>query len=207
MLKKLFFVLCAVFIIAGVSLAATHTDFVTGNPVYDPKDNEVFIISNTLDFADLTTGGNSGVTGGDVVQLLDIPAGTIVKNVGIYIYSAWSTSGATCPGVTIGDGSDANGWLLDVDFGPTASGVSASSGNTTYDTYKTAAGVTTLVRPAYYKLGGKYYSTADTIDAVIPTITHLDGHPGAVSSCSDFQLMIWAEAIKPSTQNAYGSIR
>lgn len=199
--KKIFSLISALVIciaLAGTVWAETHTEFVTGNPIYQPvNDHAVYIISNTLDFADLTTvnasGGTSGVTNGDVVQLLDIPAGTIVKNIGARIYSAWSTSGATMAGVTIGDGTDPNGWITAFDFGAEATGVSNSNGayvlvTTDFDT-------------------GKYYSAADTIDAVIPSINRQPGFPGAVGGATDFQLQIWAECVTPSVQNAYGKLR
>lgn len=193
--KRTFILLATItLVVCGSAMAATHSKFVTGNPIYDPKDNEVFVISNTVDFGDLSTAGPvatgvlSGVTPSDVVQLLDIPAGTIVKNVGIYIYSAWGTSGVTCPAVTIGDGTDPNGWITAVDFGPSASGVSNSNGAYVL--------VTTDFDLA------KYYSTADTIDATIPAVANT-WRPQSLSGLTDFVLQIWAECVKPSTQEAY----
>lgn len=188
---------------AWMAFAETHSRFVTGNPVYGGKANEVYIISNTLDFSDLRTAGPSGtgilagVTRGDTVQLLDIPAGVIVTSVGLNIYSAWTTSGLTCAAVTIGDGSDVDGWFRAVDFGPTASGVSVSSGASIYSSIYQYS-------PGKYALGegGKYYSAADTIDAVIPNVATWGG-PVAAAGLTDFVLRAWATCVKPSTNEAY----
>lgn len=182
--------------LAGTAWAATHTEFVTGNPVYRPaNDHSVYIISNTVDFADLSTAGLSGVTTGDVVQLLDIPAGTIVKNVGVYIYSAISAeSGTTATGATVGDGADPNGWITTVDLARVAAAVSGvSNSNGAYVLGTTDFDI------------GKYYATADTIDMTI-TLVSLQARY-IVSGLTDLQVQVWAECITPSTQNAYGKLR
>lgn len=186
---------------AWVAFAETHTEFTTGNPLYSPKKNEVAIISNTVDFSDLdttgagTAGAISGVTRSDTVALLDIPAGTVVLQVGVYIASAWGTSGLTCYGATIGDGDDTAGWISAVDFGPTASGTSISSGGTTYII---ASGGGQYAAGGKYGNAGKYYSSADTIDATLPAWAHR-----ATAGLTDFILRPWAMVIKPSTQEAY----
>ena len=211
-ITSLFAALCLVFFMAGTAMAqTTHTRFITGAPQFEPKDNSVFVIANTLDFTDLRatapygTAALAGVSRSDVVQLLSVPAGTIVKSVGVNIYSAWSTSGITAAGVTIGDGSDVDGWITAVDFGPSASGVSSSALNEVSGFAvgtNTTAGAHTMayvVNPgAYAFAGGKYYSAADTIDAVIPATSHQ-----TYARCTDFVVRVWAECVKPSVKKAY----
>jgi hypothetical protein len=206
-MKKNWFVLIALTLMVvfgvGTVCAETHSRFITGFPVYQPKDGEVFIISNTLDFSDLKTqgvyqGGTlNGVSRSDTVKLLPIPAGTIVKSVGVYISSAWSTSGVTCYGATIGDSSSTNGWLKAIDFGPSASGVSTSVGTSSW-TVDGGGGVSIINAPTYAYTGGKYYSTASTIDAVIPATSHQ-----TYAKCTDFVMKVWAECVNPRSQKAY----
>ena len=200
--------LALVFCFVGTAMAGAaakvQTSFTTGFAQPQPKDFEQYIISNYCYFGDLTTGVNSGVTGGDTVQLLRIPAGTYVKRVGIRIASAWSTSGATCNGVTIGDGDDTNGWIQTIDFGASASGVSISG--------VTAAIDATVAAPYYpaqgaYNWVGKYYTAADTIDAIIPVIARNTGDAGAIAGCTDMKIQVWAECYKPNTNYNYKRVQ
>jgi hypothetical protein len=168
--------------------AKTHSRFVTGFTSPEPTQNTVFIIANTLNFADLTVNGAlgtvvAGVSPSDTVKLLPIPAGTVVTNVTAQIYSAWSTAGVTLGGVIIGDSSDTNGWITTMDWGPTATGVSRANG---------AYFLTTTAGDR-----GKVYSTADYITATIPASAW------DYAKCTDFVLRIWAECAKPSTQYQY----
>lgn len=204
-------VVALIFCFVGFARAAeTHSRFVTGFVSPEPPQNVPYIISNTLNFADLKTGVLSGVSRDDTVQLLPIPAGTIVKSVGINIYSAWSTVGTTCYGVTIGDGAGVTGWMPSVDFGPSATGVSGSYASEVSGFATDAEPVTTgehnmeyLNLGDYARVGGKYYSTADTIDAVIPAIQAVGGIDSSDAAVTDFVLRIWAECVKPSTQYRY----
>jgi hypothetical protein len=50
--------------------------------------------------------------------------------------------------------------------------------------------------------GGKWYSTADTIDAVIPEAATWGGAVAA-AGLTDFQVQVWAICVKPSSQEAY----
>jgi len=181
-------------LLGGTVWAATITDFVTGNPVYAPdRDNAVFVISNKLDFGDIDDYANSGVTSSDVVQLLDIPAGMVVKNVGLRINTAWGAAGNTCYGVTIGDGTDPNGWITAVDFGPTSSGVSRANG--AYHLVTTDGDI------------GKYYSATDTIDAVIPEVAEATTGSGwSATGLTDFVVEVWAEGIMAPGGKNYGAV-
>lgn len=202
-----------VFAFSATALAETHTRFVTGNPEPKIHDNSVFIISNTLDFSDLRTTNltgsalQAGVTRGDTVQLLDIPAGVVVLGVGMNIYSAWTTSGLTCSGAYIGDGSGVSGWLQSIDLGPTASGTSTTFLSGVSGLYGGNVAISTtgnhtlqyIVNPgSYATAGGKYYSAADTIDLVLPNWAHRTS-----SGLTDFVMQVWATCVKPSTQEAY----
>lgn len=229
MIKRTFNLMLALvlmFALAGAALAETHTEFVTGNPVMDVQPGQVYVISNTLNFGDLDTPGPyaTGILGGvsrfgETVQLLDVPANTYVRDVGINIYSAWGTTnaaavggsgtGLTMHGVQIGDGADTDGWIRTVDFGPSASGVSSGSiSGTTLDAIGGAAGVITVATytnmAAYHRVGGKMYTTADTIDALLPVYSH---RAATVSGLTDFVLQVWAECVAVSSQQAYGTLR
>jgi len=169
----------------------THTDFVDGNAVYAPdQENQVFVISNQLDFADLATYATGGVTTADVVQLLEIPAGMIVNAVGVRINTATTTSSVT--GVaTIGDGSDADGWITAFTIGASASGVSSTYEDGISGIYQTTD-------------GGKYYSASDTIDMTIPTLStwdYLAQDPESI--CTNFVVEAWAEGIMAPTKQNY----
>jgi hypothetical protein len=216
-MKKNWFVaivVAAMIFCFGTANAIDHTRFVSGVQTPEPPQSGDYIISNTLYFSDLQTTGPStvgflaGVSRGQTVSLLKIPADTIVKDMGIYIKSAWSNAGtgATCAGVQIGDSSDTDGWFTEVDFGHTASGVSTSSGCTGYYTFiAESSGVSQMVRPEYFKPGGKYYTADTNIYATLPSTQHGTAANGAWYSggLTDFQLTIWAECVKPSTQPRY----
>lgn len=195
--KRLFIVgfMAVLFALTGgtVATAATITDFVSGNPVYAPADeNIVFVIRNKLDFSDITTYSTSGVSTADVVQLLDIPAGMVVTAVGLRINTATSTSSVT--GVaTLGDGADPNGWITAFDVGATASGVSSTYEDGISGVYQTTD-------------GGKYYSATDTIDMVMPTLSTFDfiaQDPRSI--LTDFVVEAWAEGFMAPTATNYGA--
>jgi hypothetical protein len=195
--------LALVFCFAGSAMAAgdakVQSSFTTGFATPTVPEHQTFVISNYCDFSKLYTNTYSGVTGGDTVQLLVIPAGTMVNRVGIRIASAWSTSGATCNGVTIGDGSDANGWIQSIDFGPSASGVSVSGVTAAID----STSASYMPAQGAYAWVGKYYSSADTIDATIPVIARTAGLAGAIAGCTDMKIQVWAECYKPNSTYRY----
>jgi len=76
---------------------------------------------------------------GDVVQVLDIPAGAVVTNVGINVITADANT------VDVGDATDPDGWDAAVSTGST--GVTLGNGA--------------------YASAGKYYASADTIDLTL----------------------------------------
>lgn len=198
--KKLFIVGFSALVLAltggTVVSAATITDFVTGNAVYAPdQENIVFVISNKLDFSDIDDYTNGGVSTADVVQALDIPAGMIVTAVGIRINDSYDAiAGCSNYTWTIGDGDDADGWLTAVLFSATASGVSSTYEDGVSGLYQTVA-------------GGKYYSAADTIDITTQTIaagtigTWLADDPESI--VTEFTCEIWAEGFMAPTKENY----
>lgn len=126
---------------------------------------------------DLTTGGALGIShyalgeefnfskefdlsvtasaSGDVLQLIDIPAKTLVKSVHVIILTV---EDSTLTG-TFGDGTDADGWIkVPVDF--------EASVNTVYGSgHLLAEGTPNTHDDAYHP--GKYYAAADTIDVTM----------------------------------------
>lgn len=88
----------------------------------------------------------------DIIQCVNIPAGMLVKGIGMLMVTAATATTLTC---TVGDGAGAASWdasTLDL---------------------KSAAGTWTMSTPSdtYPALGGKYYSAADTIDITVTVNT------------------------------------
>lgn len=87
---------------------------------------------------------------GATVAILDVPAGTLIPPWGVVAVVTTLFAGGT-PLLDIGDGSDVDGWIDQDDITATSTGTYAGDETTT---------------GAYAKTG-KYYSAADTIDAVV----------------------------------------
>lgn len=90
----------------------------------------------------------------DVMQVVDIPAGTVVMNVAVEIQTVDATQT-----VNVGDGGDVDGWV--------AAASVATAG------YANGGG-------AYVAAGGKLYATADTIDIEVPATKALDTFKGRI---------------------------
>jgi hypothetical protein len=108
-----------------------------------------------LDFAKIaaarTAAGATALASGDVLEVIPVPAKTLVMQVG---YDVTTAEGATAT-FDLGDASDTDGYLNDADLNAVGSGVMAltlASG-----TPNTVAGYS----------NGKYYSAADTIDVLL----------------------------------------
>jgi hypothetical protein len=99
-----------------------------------------------LDFAAITAARSAAsataLANGDILEVIPVPAQTVVLAVGMEVLVA---EGGTCT-VDIGDGDDADGYLDGVD-------ANAAAG-TSYATSDGATGYAV----------GRYYSSADTID-------------------------------------------
>ncbi len=109
----------------------------------------------TLDFAKIaaarSAAGATALASGDVLEVIPVPAKSLVMRVG---YDVTTAEGATAT-FDLGDGSDADGYLNDVDLNSVASGVMALA--LTEGTPNTISGYS----------NGKYYSAADTIDITL----------------------------------------
>ena len=108
--------------------------------------NKVSTISVKLDFAAITTAraaaGLTALAATDVLEVIRVPANTLVTNVALNVTTA---EGGTLT-VDVGDGDDPDGYI---------DGVNANA---------TAAYITVAGTAAYEQ--GKYYTAADTIDVV-----------------------------------------
>ena len=138
---------------------ATYTDslgFNKGSAAY-PADslNKTVRVELTLDFPKIiaarSAAGATALAASDVMEIIPIPAGTIVSNVGMVVTTA---AGVTST-ISIGDGSAAAGYLA------------ATSANSA----ATSGGVPVLASGAFAPTlsGGKVYSAADTIDITLGT--------------------------------------
>ena len=138
---------------------ATYTDslgFNKGSAAY-PADslNKTVRVEITLDFpaiiAARLAAGATALAASDVMEIIPVPAGTIVSNVGMSVTTA---AGVTST-ISIGDGSAAAGYLA------------ATSANAT----GISGGVPVLSSGAFAPTlsGGKVYAAADTIDITIGT--------------------------------------
>ncbi len=109
----------------------------------------------TLDFAKIaaarSAAGATALASGDVLEVIPVPAKSLVMRVG---YDVTTAEGATAT-FDLGDGSDTDGYLNDVDLNSVASGVMALT--LAEAAPNTVAGYT----------NGKYYSAADTIDVTL----------------------------------------
>lgn len=140
---------------------ATYTDalgFNKGTASYPEKGRlDITKLAVKLDFAAITAArtaaGATALTAGDVIEVLQIPAGTQVLSVGLNVTTA---EGGTLT-VDVGDGADPDGYLDGVD-GNAVAGYSSSQVTITEGTPNT-------ISPAL--AFGKYYTSADTLDVKI----------------------------------------
>ena len=139
---------------------ATYTDslgFNKGSASYPAGDalNKSSRVEVTLDFPKIIAArlaaGATALAASDVLEVIPVPANTVVSNVGMQVTTA---AGVTST-IAIGDGSAAAGYLA------------ATSANAT----GISGGVPVLSSGAFAPTlsGGKLYSAADTIDITIGT--------------------------------------
>ena len=106
--------------------------------------NKVSTISVDLNFATITTeraaAGLTALTSGDILEVIRVPANTLVTNVALNVTTA---EGGTLT-VDVGDGANDDGYI---------DGVNANA---------TAAYITVAGTDAYEQ--GRFYTAADTID-------------------------------------------
>jgi len=87
---------------------------------------------------------------GNTVVVAEIPADSFVPPYGVTVYIPEVLAGGT-ESLDIGDGDDVDGWIDSTDITETSTG--------TYSGTEANTGA--------YAVAGKYYSSADTIDAVV----------------------------------------
>ncbi len=142
---------------------AAYTDtvgFNKGSAGHKANSSKMYLMEVDLDFAAITTARAAAslttLATGDSLQVLSIPAKTMVMSVGIDV----TTADGTASTVDIGEtGGDVDGWINGHDAN--AVGSACSTNNTLVE------GTPNVFEPA---LGnGKYYGTADTIDMLMLT--------------------------------------
>jgi len=111
----------------------------------------MFVVQRTVNFETACTDLKSGedFAQNDVIKLIDVPANTWVLAVAVRV----TTASDTADDVDIGDGDDTDGWIDGLDMTSTSNkgfaGVSGTDGGGAFS-------VATA--------GGKWYTSADTID-------------------------------------------
>lgn len=103
-----------------------------------------FVLSNEIDLSAI-----DGLATADVIQALNIEAGTFVENVFVRIVEPTVNAGGNTT-VTVGDGADADDWDASVDLEAAAGTVTLGASGT--DTYA---------------LSGKVYTAADVIELTL----------------------------------------
>lgn len=138
---------------------ATYTDslgFNKGSAGFRAEGlNKVTRMEVVLDFAAIaaarSAAGAAALASGDVLEIMPVPAKSLVLRVG---YDVTTAEGATAT-FDLGDGSDTDGYLNDISLNSVASGVMSLA---------LAEGAPNTI--SGYS-NGKYYSAADTIDLVV----------------------------------------
>ena len=137
-----------------------------------PFKGDQFILHSTVDFT-VTAGGSA-----DVLQMIAVPAGTLVTNVAHIVLTA---EDSTSTG-TIGDGSGATSWIASVNNEAAANTVLFGNGK-----FALSEGTPNTIASthAYAADGGKYYSAADTIDMTLSANATNTGKIMLVAWCVD----------------------
>lgn len=113
----------------------------------------LFVLERTIDFAD------RNVTTNDVVEAVQVIGKSRVLSVQAEVLSASTQNTNTTQTLTIGDGSDTDGWIASVNMLSTGSSMSSP---VITATGPQSTNLTVSVSPAYAM--GKYYTANDTID-------------------------------------------
>lgn len=156
-MKKFLSIIAAVVIgFASAASAATYTNDNIGGTAGFPahQNTKAFVLEASVDFADIN------VTTNDVVQAISIPANTWVQFVNAEVVSASTTNVGANHSITVGDGSDADGWVASLAL--ITAGTDASSVPLRQTLTNTTGIAVTTASPAYG--WGKVYTAADTID-------------------------------------------
>jgi len=162
-------------------------DFALGGSVLvSEKDTPKFVLlQRTIDFG---VAANS-VVSGDTVQAINVPAGFYALGGGIEVQTIEATTSAEATKVELGDGADTNGFLTTAlcDLSTIATNLSGQGMSVS------TAGTVTW-QNAYGAQGGKFYSTADTIDVF----------PKGTLNAAKIRVGVWGFMFDPGNDTAFG---
>ena len=159
-------------------MATQNLSVGTGKRIYSgPFPAASMELFNTVDFSKFN-GGSA-----DVIQMIEVPKNTLVLSVSHKVITA---EGGTTTG-TIGDGSDANGWLAAVNNNAAADTWLHSNGKITLSE---GAPNTIVYNDAYFALGGKVYTAADTIDMTLSANAVATAKIQLIALCVDLNLLV-----------------
>lgn len=161
-------------------MADTYSTILPGGTSGMPanKSGQAYVLETTVDFSNpdlVALNSGSGVGQNDVLQLIQIPANTVVMGVFYEI----TTASSNLDDFDIGDGDDVDGWHDGVDV------------TSTGDAYNGVGTVPTLVEAAPptftgYAVG-RFYTSADTIDGKVITADNIvDGVITVKALCIPF---------------------
>jgi hypothetical protein len=157
-MKKFIMSLCVLALVAAVSMAAPVSQIPTGTGTSGPLPakfaGQMYRLQYDFD-------ATSTALTADTNTCIQIPSNTRVLGVGYFVDTVEDGGTAT---MTIGDGTDADGWIASVSVtnGCTKSAFSTPVVTSTWAGVGTNATIT--ITPAYGL--GKVYTAADTIDVV-----------------------------------------
>jgi len=185
-MKKIFIALVSLVVAVSFATwlahAATYDDYVStgansalSQSAYDPGTGSkvMFLQSRHFDLDAATLNSGSGVTGGDVIQLFEVPPNTYIIGAGVRVTraSGTNTSGTTA---TIGDGTDPDGYVKLGNFGVNFDATNASGASVwTHQGFETGVtpsygDMTTASNTGSFFSGGlSPYIGPDTIDMTI----------------------------------------
>ena len=163
-------------------MADTYDKTIGGDDLMPSYDSGyVFTLRRRYNCKTVALGGEGNVTSGDTLQLINIPADTVVDAVSCIKHTV---EGGTLT-IDVGDGSDTDGWL---------DGANLNSATTERTALALAeAAPNTIVGYT----SGKLYTAADTIDALFNN----------TADTADFELVAECRRIKKGadTSNVLGS--
>lgn len=111
--------------------------------------NSLFVLEKTLNYATNVKADGTAYTNtaGDTLQLLDVPANTVVLGAWVLVETVMGSAGT----MTLGDGDDADGYIVAIDLN--ATGVTAADG--------------VYLDTAAEAVSGKVYTSAGVISGLL----------------------------------------
>lgn len=133
---------------ATVNMTTSPT--VVKHPTLGGNVKHAYLVEYMLDWADAATAKGSALAAADVIEVIDIPAESIVLAAGFEVFTV-ATGESADVALTLGDGVDPNRWVDTFDLDAAAAGA--------HGTIVVATANPTI------------FATADTIDVVISAAT------------------------------------